>query len=128
MEGCQGNTMCTSCPRAATPFAIGAMKLPTPSPVNRGYDVATITTTCRTSGHLPCGSLGDACARPVHEHAAGQQDHGGIEHGNSESFLRKEDETCGDRSSRKNPHSGHPRTTRPQPPATNCCEWHEHAD
>src|SRR5689334_18716450 len=50
MAGCHGATRCTSCPRAATPLAIGSMKLPTPSPGKRGYDVATITTTWRISG------------------------------------------------------------------------------
>ena len=44
-RGSQGATMCTSWPRAATPFAIGSMKAPGVSPGNRGYDVVTITTT-----------------------------------------------------------------------------------
>src|ERR1051326_6337317 len=39
--------MWTSCPRAATRFAIGSMKEPTLSPGNLGYDVVTITTTWR---------------------------------------------------------------------------------
>src|SRR6187551_3915664 len=45
MRGCHGATMWTSCPRAAMPFAIGSMKVPTESPGNLGYDVVTITTT-----------------------------------------------------------------------------------
>ena len=50
MRGCHGATRCTSCPRAATRFAIGSMKVPTQSPGKRGYDVVTITTTWRMSG------------------------------------------------------------------------------
>ena len=39
--------MWTSWPRAATPWAIGSMNVPTVSPENRGYNVATITTISR---------------------------------------------------------------------------------
>ena len=42
--------MCTSWPRAASPRAIGSMNVPTVSPGNRGYDVATITTRWGVTG------------------------------------------------------------------------------
>src|SRR4030095_10357631 len=47
MAGCHGATTWISWPRAARLFAIGSMKLPTPSPGKRGYDVVTKTTMWR---------------------------------------------------------------------------------
>src|SRR5690348_6341377 len=49
IAGCHGATRWISWPRAARPLAIGSMKLPTPSPGNRGYDVVIITTIWRMS-------------------------------------------------------------------------------
>src|SRR5262245_51228277 len=64
------------------------MKLPTPSPGNRGYEVVIMTTTCRMDGYRSGPPAGggplDRSRGNYHEHR--------IENGNPEPLLRKKDQ------------------------------------